>query len=299
MRLARFEMDAGPRLGAVIGEEVVDLSSAFPQLPQTVEALLSAGHGALDAARAAIDGAAPRVPVAEVRLLAPIARPGKFLAIGLNYADHVAESPFDAPEVPLFFNKQSTCVNGPFAAIERPAASNDLDYEGELGVVIGRRCRHVPASRASEVIAGYVVLNDVSVRDWQLRTPTMTMGKSWDTHGPMGPWLTTADELDDPHALDLRTWVNGDLRQHSNTDQLIFDCFAQIEHLSTAFTLEPGDVIATGTSGGVGIASGRFLVPGDVVRVEIEGLGAIENTVVQEADDACWIEGDAAEVSGA
>ena len=145
--------------------------------------------------------------------------------------------------------------------------------------MIGRRCRHVPRARAHEVIAGYLVVNDVTVRDWQLRIPTWTMGKSFDTHGPIGPWLTTADEVGDPHGLRLRTWVNGELRQDSNTKQLIFDCFALVEHLSTAFTLEPGDVIATGTPGGVGIAMKppRLLAVGDVVRVEIEGLGALEN----------------------
>ena len=142
-------------------------------------------------------------------------------------------------------------------------------------------------ARAAEAIAGWVVLNDVSVRDWQLRVPTWTMGKSFDTHGPMGPWIVTADELGDPHALRLRTWVNGELRQDSSTAQLIFDSFALVEHLSTASTLEPGDVVATGTPGGVGMAMSppRFLVPGDVVRVEIERIGHIENRVVDEPDD--------------
>jgi 2-keto-4-pentenoate hydratase/2-oxohepta-3-ene-1,7-dioic acid hydratase in catechol pathway len=169
-----------------------------------------------------------------------------------------------------------------------PRVSKALDYEGELGVVIGRRCRHVPRERARDVIAGYLVVNDVSVRDWQLRIPTWTMGKSFDTHGPLGPWLTTADEVGDPHALRLRTWVNGELRQDSNTKHLIFDCFALVEHLSTAFTLEPGDVVSTGTPGGVGIACKppRLLQVGDVVRVEIDGLGLIENPVVDEPETA-------------
>jgi 2-keto-4-pentenoate hydratase/2-oxohepta-3-ene-1,7-dioic acid hydratase in catechol pathway len=162
-----------------------------------------------------------------------------------------------------------------------------LDYEGELGFVIGRRCRHVPRDRAHEVIAGYLVVDDVTVRDWQLRVPTWTLGKSFDTHGPIGPWIVTPDEIGDPHALDLRTWVNGELRQHSNTKQLIFDCFAQVEHLSTAFTLEPGDIISTGTPSGVGGAMQppRFLVAGDVVRVEIERIGHIENRVIAEPLD--------------
>ncbi len=162
--------------------------------------------------------------------------------------------------------------------------SRALDYEGELAFVIGRRARHVPAARAHEVIAGYVVANDVSVRDWQFKAPTMTLGKSFDTHGPLGPWLTTADEMPDPHGLELRTWVNGELRQHANTRQLIFSCFDQVAVLSTVFTLQPGDVITTGTPSGVGGAMQppKFLRAGDVVRIEVDGLGHIENTVVPE-----------------
>jgi 2-keto-4-pentenoate hydratase/2-oxohepta-3-ene-1,7-dioic acid hydratase in catechol pathway len=157
-----------------------------------------------------------------------------------------------------------------------------LDYEGELGIVIGRRCRHVPRERAHEVIAGYVVVNDVTVRDWQMKAPTMTIGKSFDTHGPIGPWIVTGDELRDPHVLGLKTWVNGELRQNANTSQMVFDCFAQIATLTTAFTLEPGDIIATGTPSGVGLMQGKFMVPGDVVRIEIDGIGRLENPVIEE-----------------
>jgi 2-keto-4-pentenoate hydratase/2-oxohepta-3-ene-1,7-dioic acid hydratase in catechol pathway len=217
-----------------------------------------------------------------------VLRPRKILAVGLNYADHVAESGMKPPEVPTIFNKQVTAVTGPYDPIHLPRASRALDYEGELAFVIGRRCRHVPRARAPEVVAGYLVLDDVSVRDWQLRTPTWTMGKSFDTHCPMGPWIVTPDELDDPHSLAIRTWVNGELRQDSNTKELIHDCFALVEHLTTAFTLEPGDVVTTGTPGGVGISMKppRLLAAGDVVRVEIEGIGQIENPVVEEPADA-------------
>jgi 2-keto-4-pentenoate hydratase/2-oxohepta-3-ene-1,7-dioic acid hydratase in catechol pathway len=206
--------------------------------------------------------------------------------VGLNYADHVAESGLETPQHPMIFNKQSTCVTGPGDPIHLPRASQVLDYEGELGFVIGRRCRHVSRDEAAEVIAGYLIVDDVSVRDWQLRVPTWTMGKSFDTHGPIGPWITTADEVPDPHQLQLRTFVNGELRQDSNTKELIFDCFTLVEHLSTAFTLEPGDVITTGTPSGVGIGMKppKLLVAGDVVRIEIDGLGAIENTVVVEPE---------------
>ena len=291
MRLVTFTHQGSTRIGAVDGDAVVDLAAAVPALPRDMIGFLSAGAPALAAARGAIASAKARIPLADVRLDAPVPRPGKFLAIGLNYADHVAESGMEKPWVPVFFNKQATCVVGPSAAVHLPRASSLLDYEGELAFVIGRRCRHVPRDRAAEVIAGYTVVNDVSVRDWQLRTPTMTMGKSFDTHGPMGPWLVTPDEVGDPHALELRTWVNGELRQHSNTKQLIFDCFAQVEHLSTAFTLEPGDVITTGTPAGVGGAMKppRFLVAGDVVRIEIERIGTLENRVVPEPEDSALL----------
>jgi 2-keto-4-pentenoate hydratase/2-oxohepta-3-ene-1,7-dioic acid hydratase in catechol pathway len=291
MKLCTFERAGTTRIGAVIDEEIVDLASAAPELPREMTALLAAGEPALHAARNAAMSLKMRLPLDSVRLCAPILRPPKFLAIGLNYADHVAEAGLEVPKIPTVFNKQSTCVIGPRDAIHMPRVSSALDYEGELGFVIGRRCRHVPRQRAHEVIAGYLVVDDVSVRDWQLRVPTWTMGKSFDTHGPLGPWLTTADEVGEPHGLRLRTWVNGELRQDSDTKNLIFDCHALVEHLSTAFTLEPGDVIATGTPGGVGIAMKppKLLQIGDVVRIEIDGLGALENPVVAEpalAEDA-------------
>jgi len=285
MRLVTFRSAGGARVGVVDGDEVIDLAGAAPDLPHDMASLLAAGPDAMQTARAALTRReAPRRPLASLSLAAPVLRPPKFLAIGLNYGAHVAESGAARPEVPLFFNKQSTCVVGPFDEVQVPAASSLVDYEGELAFVIARRCRHVPATRASEVIGGYMVVNDVSVRDWQFRSPTMTMGKSFDTHGPTGPWLVTPDELGDPHGLRLRTWVNGELRQDATTDDLIFDCFAMVEHLTTAFTLEPGDVVATGTPAGVGMAMTppRYLTAGDSVRIDIEGIGAIENSVVSE-----------------
>ena len=190
------------------------------------------------------------------------------------------------PVVPVIFNKQSTSATGPFDLVHRPRESEQIDYEGELAIVIGKRCRRVPAAKARSVVAGYAVANDVSVRDWQIRVPTMTMGKSWDTHCPFGPWITTPDEAGDPHSLDLKTWVNGELRQNANTSDLIFNCDQIIEHLSTAFTLEAGDVIVTGTPSGVGLWMNpkSWLKDGDVVRIEIQGLGAIENRVVDEPE---------------
>jgi 2-keto-4-pentenoate hydratase/2-oxohepta-3-ene-1,7-dioic acid hydratase in catechol pathway len=165
-----------------------------------------------------------------------------------------------------------------------PQVSSAVDYEGELGMVIGRRCRHVPAREALSVVAGYTVVNDVSVRDWQWRSPTMMMGKGFDTHGPTGPWIVTASDVEDPQALSIRTWVNGELRQDGNTEDMIFTCRQMIEHLSAAFTLEPGMIITTGTPAGVAAGEDppRWLVAGDTVTVAVEGIGDLTNPVVDE-----------------
>lgn len=223
-----------------------------------------------------------------LRLLAPIPRPGKLLAIGLNYLDHVNERIVGevrtVPEHQLWFTKLGNAINGPFDPVVLPSVSDKTDYEGELVAVIGQRCKKVPAERAHEVVFGYCVGNDVSVRDWQKRTSQWMLGKSFDTHAPFGPWITTADELSDPHSLDLNCWVNGELRQTTNTRLMIHNVWDQIALLSQAMTLEPGDVIFTGTCSGVGAAFDppKFLRPGDRVHVEIEKLGAIEATFVAE-----------------
>ena len=291
MKLATFTQGGSTRIGVVVGDEITDLVAAAPDLPREMKALLAAGDAALDAAHIAADAGASRLALTDVKLEAPVPRPGKFIGIGLNYKDHIEESRAKTPEHPMMFNKQSTCVVGPGAPVHVPKASHVVDYEGELGFVVGRRCRHVSRDDAADVIAGYLVVNDVSVRDWQLRVPTWTIGKSFDTHGPIGPWLVTADELPNPHQLRLRTWVNGDLRQESNTKELIFDCFALVEHLSKSFTLEPGDVIATGTPSGVGVLRKPplLLKAGDRVRIEIEGIGEIDNPVIDEPDDTAGI----------
>jgi 2-keto-4-pentenoate hydratase/2-oxohepta-3-ene-1,7-dioic acid hydratase in catechol pathway len=296
VKIARFTHAGSTRLGIVEDDQVVDLGALDPSLPTDVGALL-AGPG-LDAVRAlaarSTASPAPRLALADVRLEAPIPRPPELLAIGLNYAAHVAESSKAmgtkrSDDMPIVFNKQSTCVTGPFDPIEIPrVAPTMVDYEGELGIVIGRRCRAVPVERAHEVVAGYLIVNDVSVRDWQRASPTMTMGKSWDTHGPTGPWLVTTDELTDPHDLRVRTWVDGQLRQDGHTGQLITDCWQLIAFLSTAFTLLPGTIISTGTPAGVGIAMDPpgLLAPGMTVRIEIDGIGAIENPVIAEPERA-------------
>ena len=252
MKLVTFTHGGKTRIGAVVADDVVDVSGQGRNVPSDMLAFLEQGTTALEQAREACAAGRGRLALADVRLEAPIRRPPKILAVGLNYRDHIEETEHPMAEVPMIFNKQSTAVTGPGGAIWRPKDSvKALDYEGELGVVIGKRCRRVPKDQAASVIAGYTIVNDVSVRDWQARSATTTMGKSWDTHCPMGPYIVTTDEVPDPHCLDLKTWVNGELRQNSNTKHLIFNCFDIVEHLSTAFTLEPGDIIATGTPSGV------------------------------------------------
>lgn len=287
MKLATFTHKGVTRVGIVVNEAIVDVTMENADLPQNMIDVLEGGEPVLAVLRSLEQSGAPSLPLVEVHLEAPVLRPPKFLAIGLNYADHIEETGLDRPDFPSFFNKQSTCVIGPHDPIHAPRVSAKLDYEGELGFVIGRRCRHVPRKRVRDVIAGYLIVNDVTVRDWQARSPTWTLGKSFDTHGPTGPWIVTADEIGDPHALDIETWVNGERRQSTNTRHMIFNCFQQVEVLSTAFTLEPGDIISTGTSSGVGVmmTPRGYIKAGDVVRVTIERIGAIENPVIEEPDD--------------
>ncbi len=287
MRLVTMSIDGVPRAGLVVGDDVVDLSDPAVGLPVSLVDVLALGVDARPALERAARGSVSRQPLAEVRLLAPVPRPPAFLGIARNYGDHIRELGAERPPVQTWFTKQSSCVVGPGASIEVPRASAMVDYEGELGVVIGTRCRHVPEARALDVVAGYTVVNDVSVRDWQRRTPTMMVGKSFDTHGPMGPWLVTADEVPDPQALRVRTWVDGDLRQDGVTSDMVFSCAAMIAHLTEAMTLEPGTVLATGTPAGVGAASDppRWLVPGDVVTVAVDGVGELTNPVVAETFD--------------
>jgi 2-keto-4-pentenoate hydratase/2-oxohepta-3-ene-1,7-dioic acid hydratase in catechol pathway len=287
MKLATFRHDGRQKLGIIDGDGVYD-ASCDAAGPQDMASLLDAGAEALsriDAARARL----PRISLAEVVLCAPVPRPRKFLGIGLNYHGHRKELVERGAQLPplgtqMWFNKQVSCLTGPADPIHMPLVSTALDYEGELACVIGRRCRHVSAEDARHVIAGYMVANDVSVRDWQAASPTGTLGKSFDTHGPCGPWLTTADEIGDPHNLHLRTIVDGEIRQEGHTGDMIVSLGEMIAHLSKVFTLEPGDILLMGTPSGVGQGHNppRFLEVGQTVRVEIEGLGAIENIVIPE-----------------
>jgi 2-keto-4-pentenoate hydratase/2-oxohepta-3-ene-1,7-dioic acid hydratase in catechol pathway len=280
MRLLRFKQDEAIHLGAVVGKGIVPLDGlGF----STMLSLIESGPAALDRVRARVASASSELALADATLLAPIERPGKYLAIGMNYAKHLAEADklgVARSNHQVWFNKQTTCLAGPYDDID-PGVTEKLDYEVELGVVIGRRAKRVSEANAAAHVFGYFVANDVSARDWQFHSPTFTMGKSFDTHGPIGPWIVTADEIGDPHALSLRTYVNGELRQQSNTSYMLANVWQQIAYITTAFTLEPGDLLATGTPEGVGISRTPpvFLNRGDVVRCEIDGVGIIENRV--------------------
>tara|TARA_R110002096_G_scaffold20690_5_gene67954 strand:- start:814 stop:1725 length:912 start_codon:yes stop_codon:yes gene_type:complete len=291
MKLVTYSYSDRLAIGVLNNDFVIDLSRHAPQLPRTMRGLLEAGPDALTAVAAVLAAGHEDVAIADVQLQAPIPDPRKFLGIGGNTQSHLEE--VRAANIPIkhsphqtWFNKQVSCVNGPYGDIHLPKISNELDYEGELAIVIGQRCRHVPKEDAYKVIAGYMVCNDVSVRNWQLRAPTATLGKSFDTHGPTGPWITTRDEVPDPHNLSLKTWVNGELRMDGRSAEFLHNVDEMIAELSTVFTLEPGDILATGSPAGVGALMDppAFLKAGDVVRVEVESLGAIENTVIKEPD---------------
>ena len=280
MKLVTFSAGGTARVGIVVGDGIVDVSRHVPAAPTDMIEMI-ARWAEWEPKLKALAAASADVSLSAAKLAAPVLQPKKIFAIGLNYADHCAESGLEIPKDQVWFSKAVTSVNGPYDAVELPAVSTHLDHECEMVAVIGKRCRNVPRERAPEVVFGYCAGNDVSVRDWQLRTTQWTIGKSFDTHGPIGPWITTADEVGDPHTLGIRCLVNGEQRQKSNTRHLVFNVYAQIEYLSKAVTLEPGDLIFTGTCGGVGLAHKppRWLKEGDLVRVEIDKLGAIENRV--------------------
>ena len=286
MKLVSYKIHDKINIGALKEDFIVPFSND-PNIPNDMLSFLEAGKKIMTLAEDVVKKNQNIIPMDSCRLINPILRPPKIIAIGLNYQDHLEEiraigREVDDPEVPMIFNKQSTSACGPFEDIHDPKVSDKLDYEGELAFVIGKKCRHVPRSEAHNVIAGYCVSNDVSVRDWQLRVPTFTIGKSFDTHCPFGPAIVTADEISDPHNLQIKTEVNQEVRQNSNTKNLIFNCFELVEHLSTSFTLEPGDLILSGTPSGVGVADNKFLKEGDEVKISISELGYIENKVVNE-----------------
>ena len=281
MKLVTYTTGAPARIGVIANGKIADISKALPDAPKDMIGLI-AGWTDWRAAVAALAAGEGDIGVEDVRLLAPVPRPGKIMAIGLNYADHIAESNQKTPEQQLWFAKMSTSAHGPHDDIEIPAATNFVDYEAELVAIVGTGGRNIARGDAAAAIFGYCAGNDVTARDWQFKSPQWTLGKSFDTHAPMGPWIVTADEIGDPHALGIRALVNGEMRQNSNTANLVFDIFAQVEELSKAMTLEPGDAIFTGTPGGVGMAMKppAPLKAGDRVRIEIDRIGALDATMV-------------------
>ena len=298
MKLITFLLKDNPkskRIGAIKNDTVIDFSSS--DLPKDMINFIKLGSTGLDIANDVIENQKNAHAIDDVILKAPIDKPNKILAVGLNYKKHIDEAKelkdHHSNDVqlqdqfPNIFNKQNSSVNDPFGDVHRPNASDWLDYEGELGFIIGKDCRHVSYENAKNCIYGYTVVNDFSIRDWQFRGPphTMTMGKSWDTHCPFGPYIVTSDEIDDPHNLTLKTFVNDEERQNTNTNLMIYDCYTLIEYLTTAFTLEPGDLIPTGTPEGSAVTTQNWLKPGDKVKVEIEGLGYIENNIIQEPNN--------------
>ena len=276
MRLATYERKGEKRSGVILGEVVADLG------PQLLQDWLCKP----DEIEVAIKQAVAH-PLVDVRLCQPILRPGKILGIGLNYHDHAGETGREPPKIQLWFNKQSTAAHGPFDPVELPMVSDKLDYEAELVVVIGKHGRHVPEDRAMEIVAGFCCGCDYSVRDWQRASPTMIMGKGFDTNAPFGPCIVTPDELGPIEGLRLKCFVNDEERQNGRAGDMVFSIAQQIAHLTAAFTLEPGDVIFTGTPAGVGAAFDppKFVKPGDKVRVEIDGIGMIEQEIVKESGD--------------
>lgn len=271
MKLVTFSNGDRPEIGRVEGDSVVSLAPRFGSM---IDLIVRWKEVEVEVRRAT----GLLTPLADLKLLPPIPRPGKILAIGLNYADHIKETGAEMPKKQVWFCKQPTAANGPYDPIILPKVSNQVDYEAEMVVVIGKGGRHIAREDVPGAIFGYCAGNDLSARDWQMATSQWVLGKSFDTHAPFGPWITTADEVGDPHTLGVRSFVNGEKRQDSNTQNLVFDVWDQIAHVSQVMTLEPGDLIFTGTPGGVGMARNppSYLRDGDIVRIEVDRLGALE-----------------------
>lgn len=287
MRLATIETWAGPRAALLAGEAFIDIHATEPNLPGNLRQLLAGGPELLHAvAELASRGNAVKYPAGQVRYHAPIVDPQKIICVGLNYKDHAAESGSPIPKDPVLFSKYATALIGHGEAIVLPKVSEEVDYEAELVIVIGKRGRHIPKAAAMEHVAGYCVGHDVSARDWQLKKDgkQWMVGKTFDTFAPVGPVLVTRDEVPNPQSLPIRLKLNGTLMQNSNTLQMIFGVEDLLAYISQVMTLEPGDLIFTGTPPGVGTARKPpvYLKDGDVAEVEIEGLGALRNPVKQE-----------------
>lgn len=283
MRLATVATEKGPRACVLSNGKYVDVNAADNRLPSSVKEILALGPEKLADVKAAVEKGTTTFDPASARLLAPVPDPQKIICIGLNYSDHAAETGAPIPSEPVLFSKYPSALIGHGEPIVLPAVSNEVDFEAELVVVIGRRGRLISSEKAMEHVGGYANGHDVSARDWQLRKPAKQWmaGKTFDTFAPIGPELVTADEIADPHKLGIRLRLNGETMQDSNTDRFIFRIEQVISYLSTIMTLEPGDLIFTGTPPGVGMARKPpvWLQPGDQVEVEIDGLGVLRNPI--------------------
>ena len=294
MKLVRFKAGGKEHLGIIKNNQVVSLTVLSPfmkcLIPKTLEELIlsepsvsriednlkSLGKDYKDAATYKIE---------EVEILAPLVNPPKIICLGLNYYDHAAEQNIKIPDEPIIFMKPRTAITGPNKPIIKPSFVEKLDYEAELAIVIGKRGKNIPVERAKEYVFGYMVFNDVSARDIQFKDRQWTRGKSFDTFAPIGPCITTASQIGNPNNLRIRTWVNNELRQDSSTENMVFNVYEIVHHLSKVMTLEPADIIATGTPAGVGVfmkPEPKFLKPGDKVVIEIENIGKLENFVAEE-----------------
>lgn len=287
MRYVTYEKNDETRLGVVIGEEVIDIVSAVPDAPRTMMELIQADDAMRDKIGKAA-GNAPRVALADCRLLAPISNPGKVICLGLNYAEHAKEGGHAVPDYPSLFLRATTSLIGPGDPMIVPSCSRFLDYEAELAIVVGKRCRHVREDDAHKVVFGYTVFNDGSIRDYQRRTQQWTAGKNFDDTGALGPWIVSADEVPANAAgLGIRTRLNGQVMQDSNTNHMIFSVYRTIAILSEFMTLEPGDIIASGTPNGVGHARTPpvWMKAGDTVEVEVDGIGILRNPIAAEIQE--------------
>ena len=281
MKLVSYATDAGPRVGCLDNGEVIPT----PGIPSMLDYL--SDSSLKSTIEAALIGRIGAKPINEMNLLAPLPRPTKIIAIGLNYKDHVEETGREMPKAPVLFSKPPTATIGPEASIVIPNESSKIDYEVELGVVIGVSGRNIQEETALEHVGGYTVFNDISARDFQYRDGQWFRGKSFDTFAPMGPVLTLPDQIRDPQNLHLELRLNGKKRQDSSTANMVFSVAELIADISKVLTLEPGDVIATGTPAGVGFVAKPkpvFLQPGDVVEAEIEGIGILRNPVVKDGE---------------
>ncbi len=296
MKLVRYSSDGLAKPGVLLEEKIVDLADLARKrrikLPGQLSDLILTGPESMESVQRLIAGTSRKdigacsVSLSEAKLLAPVPFPPKIICLGLNYRDHVEETGRRLPDEPVIFMKPHTAIIGPNESIVKPNFVRELDYEAELAIVIGKKGKDIPVGKASEHVFGYTILNDVSARDIQFKDKQWTRGKGFDTFAPTGPCITTADELRDTSNLSIRTWVNGELRQNSSTKEMVFKVEQIIYHLSRVMTLEPCDIIATGTPSGVGFKMKphpKFLQAGDIVKIDIKGIGVLQNSIVNES----------------